>query len=226
VGGAFSAKRLRCPKDSIVRSRPKIEDARRRVWIQHSFFVHFASGVRDTVWVSAIPQPVRTTVEEYLTTSYRPDCDYVDGEIEERNVGEKEHSILQQALVFLFRLNREAWQIEVFPELRVQVAPTRYRVPDVTVVSAGLSWKRILRTAPLIIAEIASPEDRLRKTMERIDDYLNMGTKHVWLLDPEVRRGYVCSRSGLQEPEGGVLVVPGTPIRVVLSELFAELDRA
>ena len=182
--------------------------------------------MRDTVWVSAIPQPVRTTVEEYLTTSYRPDCDYVDGEIEERNVGEKEHSILQQALVFLFRLNREAWQIEVFPELRVQVAPTRYRVPDVTVVSAGLSWKRILRTAPLIIAEIASPEDRLRKTMERIDDYLNMGTKHVWLLDPEVRRGYVCSRSGLQEPEGGVLVVPGTPIRVVLSELFAELDRA
>ena len=33
-------------------------------------------------------------MEEYLATSYRPDCDYVDGEIEERNLGEKEHSIL------------------------------------------------------------------------------------------------------------------------------------
>lgn len=181
---------------------------------------------RDTVFMSAIPQPVRVTVEEYLATSYRPDCDYVDGEIEERHLGEKEHSILQQALVFLFRLNREAWQIEVFPELRVQVSATRYRVPDVTVVNAGLSWQRILQTAPLVIAEIASPDDRLSKILERVDDYLNLGTKHVWLLDPEVRRGYVCSRSGLQEPADGALTVPGSPIRVVLSELFAELDRA
>lgn len=180
----------------------------------------------DTGCMSAIPQSVRISVEEYLATSYRPDCDYVDGEIEERNWGEKEHSILQRALVFLFRLNRDAWRVEVFPELRVQVSNTRYRVPDVTVTFAGLFWQRILRTAPLIIVEIASPEDRLSKILERVDDYLNLGTKHVWLLDPEVRRGYVCSRSGLQEPESGVLEVPGTTIRVVLSELFAELDRA
>ena len=31
-------------------------------------------------------------VEEYLRTTYRPDCDYVDGEVLERNVGEKDHS--------------------------------------------------------------------------------------------------------------------------------------
>src|SRR5579875_879313 len=36
--------------------------------------------------MSAIPQPQRISVEEYLSTSYRPDCDYVDGEIEERNL--------------------------------------------------------------------------------------------------------------------------------------------
>jgi hypothetical protein len=28
------------------------------------------------------------SVEEYFATSYRPDCDYVDGVIEERNLGE------------------------------------------------------------------------------------------------------------------------------------------
>ena len=86
------------------------------------------TALRDTVCMSAIPQPVRIPVEEYLATSYRPDCDYVDGEIEERNVGEKEHSILQQALVFLFRTNRADWKVEVYPELRVQVAPAA--VPD------------------------------------------------------------------------------------------------
>jgi Uma2 family endonuclease len=176
--------------------------------------------------MSAIPQSVRISVEEYLATSYRPDCDYVDGEIEERNLGEKEHSILQQALVFLFRLNRDTWSVEVFPELRVQVKPTRYRVPDITVVPTGVSWERILRKAALLFVEILSPEDRLSKVRERVDDYLSLGTEHVWIVDPELRKGYVCSRRGFQEPEGGVLEIPGTPIRVVLSELFAELDRA
>ena len=30
---------------------------------------------------------IQVSVEEYLHTSYRPDCDYVDGEVQERNLG-------------------------------------------------------------------------------------------------------------------------------------------
>jgi len=37
------------------------------------------------------------SVSEYLETSYRPDVDYVDGELLERNVGELDHSRLQGA---------------------------------------------------------------------------------------------------------------------------------
>ena len=176
--------------------------------------------------MSANPQPQRIPIDEYLATSYRPDCDYVDGEIEERNLGEKEHSILQQALVFLFRLNRDAWKVEVFPELRVQVSPTRYRIPDVTVVSGGVQWERILRVPALLFVEILSPEDRWNRVRERVQDYFSLGTEHVWIVDPELRKGYICSSRGFQEPETGVLEIPGSPIRVVLSELFAELDRA
>ena len=43
-----------------------------------------------------VPEPL--TIEEYLQTSYRPDCDFVDGFLDGRNVGEREHSILQIAL--------------------------------------------------------------------------------------------------------------------------------
>ena len=32
------------------------------------------------------------SLEEYLRTDYEPDCDYVDGELEERNAGELQHS--------------------------------------------------------------------------------------------------------------------------------------
>jgi hypothetical protein len=38
-------------------------------------------------------------VEEYLSTAYRPDCDYIDGEVRERNLGEYPHSNLQGRLV-------------------------------------------------------------------------------------------------------------------------------
>jgi hypothetical protein len=42
------------------------------------------------------------SLAEYLSTSYRPDCDFVDGEVRERNVGESEHSILQAAITAWF----------------------------------------------------------------------------------------------------------------------------
>jgi len=36
------------------------------------------------------------SVREYLTTSYRPDCEYVDGRIEERNNCGFKYAITQQ----------------------------------------------------------------------------------------------------------------------------------
>jgi len=176
--------------------------------------------------MSAAPQPVRISEEEYLKTVYRPDCDYVDGEVLERNLGEKEHSVLQRTLIFLFLSNQKTWNVEVFPELRVRVRPGQYRIPDVTVVPRTVQGDRILRVPALLFIEILSPEDRMNRIRERVDDYFALGTEHVWIVDPELRKGYVCSRTGFQEPDGGVLAIPGTPIRVVLSELFAELDRA
>lgn len=140
-------------------------------------------------------------------------------------MGEKEHAILQRALVLLFGIKSHDWKVKVYPELRVQVNATNYRVPDITVTRAGIEWERILRTPPLLLIEILSPEDTLTKMRRRVDDYLRFGTEYVWAIDPEMRKAYVCSASGFQEPEDGVLAIPSTPIRVVLSELFAELDR-
>jgi hypothetical protein len=51
-----------------------------------------------------------------------------------------------------------------------------------------------------------------------------MGVEHVWLVDPVGRHAYVASESGFQQPEGGEFRAAGTPIRIVLREVFAELD--
>jgi hypothetical protein len=58
------------------------------------------SKLRDMKTAALIP------VEEYLRTVYRPDCDYVDGEVLERNLGELDHSDLQSEFVHYFRGHR------------------------------------------------------------------------------------------------------------------------
>src|ERR1700761_6512882 len=112
------------------------------------------------------------SVREYLRTSFSPDREYVDGRIEERNWGEKGHSILQMYLGFLFMLNRTAWGIEVYPELRTQTARTRFHVPDVLVTRAGVRFEDVLDQPPLIAIEILSAEDRMAKLQGKIEEYL------------------------------------------------------
>ncbi len=79
----------------------------------------------------------KISVEEYLATVFRPDCDYDDGEVQERNFGEWDHSSLQKRLLLYFGNRENEWGIQVVPEQRVQVGPTRFRIPDVTVVLGG-----------------------------------------------------------------------------------------
>ena len=164
------------------------------------------------------------SVQEYLTTSYRPDCDSIDGELRERNSGELEHALLQSAIVAWFWTGRKEWNILPLVEQRVQVSATRFRIPDVSVLRADQPREPIITTPPLILIEVLCTDDTLRSMRERVDDYLNFGVQHVWILDPASQRAYICSRTGFQEPEGGVLSAPGTPIRLVLNELFGQLQ--
>jgi Uma2 family endonuclease len=62
--------------------------------------------------------------------------------------------------------------------------------------------------------------------MRKLGDYPRFGIQNIWVIDPEPRQAYRYTAVGLEEVQTGELAVPETPIRVVLSELFAELDRA
>jgi Uma2 family endonuclease len=139
------------------------------------------------------------SINEYLSTTYRPDCDYVDGVVEERNLGEYDHARLQMAVSAYYYLRRKEWGISVVPEQRVQVSPTRFRVPDVCVIADEGPPDQIFRTAPLICIEILSREDRLSAMQDRIDDYLKFGVRYVWMLDPGRQRAWRCTAEGMHE---------------------------
>ena len=163
------------------------------------------------------------SISEYLKSSYRPDCDFVDGKLEERNVGEHDHAALQAALILWFGQHQEEWNIEVLPEQRIQILPTRFRVPDICLVSLDQPVEQILTRLPLACIEILSPEDTLRRMQDRINDYRKFGVSSIWILDPATQRGYDCQPSGWLEATE--FQVPNTPIRLVLSQIFARMRR-
>lgn len=164
-------------------------------------------------------------VSEYLETTYRPDCDYLEGEVVERNFGERWHARLKNFFGFIFRLNETTWKVIALQEQRVQVRPERFRIPDVCVVRNSDPEEQIVRTPPLICVEVLSKEDTLGELQERVNDYAAMGVQNIWAVDPWKRLAYYCSARGFQQPEDGFFRVEGTPIEVALSQVFAELDR-
>jgi Uma2 family endonuclease len=77
---------------------------------------------------------IQIPIEDYLSSTYDPDCDYIDGHLEERNLGEWDHASLQMRISAFLYVRQDQWGIRVVPELRVRVSPTRFRIPDVCVV--------------------------------------------------------------------------------------------
>ena len=158
-------------------------------------------------------------VEQYLTTSYSPDCDYVDGVVLERNVGELDHSDLQGEIVAWFRARRATLGVRAFVAQRVQVSERRFRVPDVCLV-VGRPTEQIFRTPPFAVFEILSKDDRMREMQERLDDYIAFGVRHIWLIDPRARRAFACTPDGSRELKDGVLRSADPAFELSLAELY------
>ena len=161
------------------------------------------------------------SLREYLATTYEPDCEYIDGEVVERNMGELDHGGLQGLLVAWLLNRRKELGIHVFPETRTQVAPNRFRVPDIAV-TINKPTGRILREPPFLCIEILSPDDRASRIEEKIDDYLKFGVPYIWLIDPRKKSAWSYTRQGNRESVS-VLTTNEPRIEVPILTLFEEL---
>jgi Uma2 family endonuclease len=149
-------------------------------------------------------QETLVSVDEYLNTSYDgPDREYVDGRIVERNLGEKDHSRPHRKLIGFFISHESTLCTFAFPEQRVQVKATRYRVPDITVCLGAEPDDQVFREPPFLAIEILSKDDRAGELQEKLDDYRSFGIPFAWVIDPRIRRGYTYSL------ENGYTMQPG-----------------
>ena len=160
------------------------------------------------------------TLERYLHTSYSPDCDFVDGALEERKLGEIEHVRLQRRLLLLFAAQMDRWNIEPLKDLRLQITPTRFRVPDLLILRADQAIDRFVREAPLLCIEILSPEDTFQRLHARVRDYLALGVPNIWAFDPETAEAFLCDADGFHKVHAQELAIAGTPVRVKLADVF------
>jgi len=74
--------------------------------------------------MDVLPVRALVSVSEYLSSDYSPDVDYVDGELEDRNMGEYDHGRLQYKIGIYFGIREAAWGVKGATETRVQVRPT------------------------------------------------------------------------------------------------------
>ena len=160
------------------------------------------------------------SVEEYLRTSYRPDCDYVEGEVLERNWGDSPHSRTHAQVIFVLAALEKELGALALPSLKLRVKPDRYRVVDVCLFLEEPK-AQVPDAPPFLCVEIVSPEDGFRRMCERVDDYLTMGVPYVWVLDPLKRRAWsVTPVDGWREVKGDILRTKNPSLDVPLSELF------
>jgi Uma2 family endonuclease len=162
-------------------------------------------------------------IEMYLSCSFEPDADYVDGVIEERPVGENDHSAWQAAIMAWFQQQARKGGIRVRPELRVQVAPTRFRIPDVTLLDRNMPQEPIATHPSVAVFEILSPEDTLRRVMTRCADYERMGIQTILVIDPHGPK-YRYSAGRLEPLEGRAFDIPGSRSRFDLDEIEKLID--
>jgi Uma2 family endonuclease len=176
----------------------------------------------------------RHTPEDLLHIDDRPMPELVDGQLLEREVGQKSDAIA-------FRIGRlvgnhvEDHQLglcngaqgsyQIFPD-----DPNKVRIPDLSFtrrdrVPPGGPAEGHSRVAPDLVIEVTSPNDSYAMVQAKVNDYLSAGVPLIWVLEPESKTIHVerVNRTGSLLLPGDILdgedVLPG--FRCEVAALFA-----
>lgn len=161
---------------------------------------------------------LKTTVsiEDYLGMSFEHDREYVNGEIIERSMPTLTHGEVQAILASWFRQYRKQHNLLVVCEVRMRLGPDLVRIPDIACFIGRPD--ELPTTPPLVAIEIASPDDRLHQTLEKLAEYRRWGVPHVWLVEPDLKALYIYDGSLNQT---SAFALPEYNLAITADEIFA-----
>jgi Uma2 family endonuclease len=169
-------------------------------------------------WQHSMGTKTLMSVEEYLHTSFDgADREYLDGEVVERNMGNKSHGKIQLRLGSLLQAFEPRTGIFVVVEVRQKVTATRYRIPYIAVFAQEPA-EELPSNPPLIAIEILSPDDRIGYVIPKLEEYRQWGVTHIWSVDPEDRKLFIYGEGGLHEVVQ--LLLPEYEIAISLADIF------
>jgi Uma2 family endonuclease len=186
-----------------------------------------------------VQTPIRQiTLEEFLALpDTKPASEYIDGEIIQKPMPQKQHSIIQKKLLFAIDpILSDAGIGQAFPELRCTFGG-RAVVPDVVVFEeANISYDEnedainVVSIPPDWTIEILSPEQSTTKVLKNINHCLAHGTQMGWLIDPIDRSVFVISADRtlqiIDEPNT-ILPVPefAKSVQLTVEQLFSWIKK-
>lgn len=174
--------------------------------------------------MAAIPNhPALVSAEEYLSTSYRPEMEFVDGVLEERGMPTELHGLFQALLAAYFWVHRKQFRFAVSVASRTQIqADVRYRVPDIVLAPLPVEHGVVTRV-PWAVVEIQSPDDRPGKMLRRFRDLESRGIRHIVWMDPEERIAARFENGALIETIFATLELPSGTLPFDSEALFQQL---
>jgi len=162
------------------------------------------------------------SVDEYLHTSYRPDREYRDGALVERNVGDRSHSELQRALTQYFSIRRKAWNIAVYPEMRIRARKGWFPVPDICIYRLPGPEEQVPDRLPYLWIEVLSPDDKVPELWKRAKEAITLGTPYFWVIEPKTLESDLWTPGGRTAVADYTLRLPDSPIVVPLRDALEE----
>lgn len=158
------------------------------------------------------------TIAKYLSTSYEPECEFVNGRLENRHAGLKTHSVaLGSAMLWLFK---NVHSHSVVPILRIRTSPMCVRVADICVIPRDIN-DEVPTTPPALWVEILSPDDRWSRLHRKLTEILTFGVPTIWIIDPYERQAWIGTpQTGIFAAEDNVLRCENLNLHVALEEIL------
>ncbi len=177
------------------------------------------------------------TFDEWANTDEDEPGEFVDGKIVEEEMASVLHEIVVSWMIGVLRAWGLARGYPVFgSELKLRVARTRGRKPDVSMFARGTRFRdaAFARKPPMLIVEVVSKASRdvKRDRLEKRREYAKFGVQHYWLVDPEARVFEFLTLGpdgrwleGTESASEGSVEVAGFDRLILnLDELWAEAD--
>jgi len=127
------------------------------------------------------------TLEEFLTNDYES-YEYVKGELVPMSTPTMEHGVISSKIVILLGnhvLRNQLGQVYT-AETTFQIGESG-RKPDVAFVSQARIPENIRQASPIppdLAIEVVSPSDKVYDVQEKALEYLDAGTRMVWVIEP------------------------------------------